>query len=126
MLPWKNIQLLFRQYVRKHVIFGTLLLIYVLWEMELFDNVTVDSSRTDRRLATSLQTELEVRNIIGNKSNTTVKTSEERNKIAMLSEREPLRRPHADMSDLSPRRDCNTSNTTSLQIPPEVVLFYPI
>ena len=120
MLPWKNIQLVFRQYIRNHVIFGTLLLIYVLWEMELFDNITVDSSRTNRELATSLQTELEVRNIIGNQSNKTVKTSEETNKIAMSSKRKPTRRPHLNMSDDSPGRHCNTTNVTGLQIPSEV------
>ena len=130
MLPSKNVHLLSRQFVRKHVIFIILLLIYVLWETDFLEDAAIYSSRTNGELGAILQTKLVFRNISRGKTITTVKTSEEnhrvligdvKNGIVMSSERKREGHQNTHMTNLSLGIDGNTSETIPrLKIPPEV------
>ena len=73
MPPSKNVHLFSRQFVRKHVIFITLLLIYILWETDFLEDAAVYSSRANGELGAILQTKLVFRNISRDKTITKVK-----------------------------------------------------
>ena len=127
MLPSKNVHLLLRQFVRKHVIFIILLLIYILWETDFFEDAAIYSSRTNGELGAILQTKLVFRNISRDKTITTVKTPEEKLRnlfgdATMSWERKREGHQNVDMSDHSLGRDGNTSETIPrLKIPPKVM-----
>ena len=127
MLPSKNVRLLSRQFVRKHVIFIILLLIYVLWETDFFEDAAIYSSRTNGELGAILQTKLVFSNISRDKTITTVKTPEEKLRnlfgdATMSSERKREGHQNVDMPDHSLGRDGNTSETIPrLKIPPKVM-----
>ena len=130
MPPSKNVRLLSRQFVRKHVIFIILLLIYVLWETDFFEDAAIYSSRTNGELGAILQTKLVFRNVSRDKTITNVKIPDEKqrnlfgdakNGIAMSSERKREGHQNTHMTNLSLERDGNTSEAIPrLKIPPEV------